>query len=205
MLEEPMVEPFEKKIEIRRFKYIAQNVRGNKVLDIGCRDAKVLDFLGKVDYTGIDINKELNDKLNKRGIKAITLDVSKKRLPFKSGTYDTVVTGEVIEHLANPYFALKEALRVLKKGGMLVGTTANTFNIQSLLYSMLPKSGSIKTATGHIYAFGEEELANLLKMVGFRDVRVKKICARVPLLQMSLPDSGIFKIFSPFFLFVAKK
>lgn len=182
-------------------------MKGEKLLDVGSLDARILKFLNKeVDYTSVDTREDFNKRLRKIGVNAITMDVCKKPLPFSKSMFDTVVMGEVIEHLENPIFVLKEVKRVLKDGGTLVGTTPNISNIQNLIYSVIfkPDKRHFRTPS-HIYAFGDEELGNLLRIVGFKNIQVKRICSRLPRLQLNLPDRGLFKIFSPYYLFVCKK
>ncbi|MBT8228697.1 MAG: methyltransferase domain-containing protein, partial [Bacteroidia bacterium] len=48
-------------------------------------------------------------------------------LPFEEGTFDIVVSSEVIEHVPDPLKAITEMHRVLKPGGILVLTTPNRF------------------------------------------------------------------------------
>jgi len=188
------------KIANRRFQYLAKYVKGNKILDVGCQDANILNFIKKsVDYTGI--NRAENKELRKDGVNFVVMDVCKKKIPFPDKTFDTVIMGEIIEHLENPIFALKEVKRVLKSGGTLVGSTANAFNLQNFLISSFSKAGG----GDHIYAFREEELENLLRTAGFKKVKVEKICSRIPLTEINLPDRGIFKILSAFYLFICKK
>jgi SAM-dependent methyltransferase len=41
------------------------------------------------------------------------------RLPFRSGAFDLVISQEMIEHLSDPFLALREMARMLKPGGTL--------------------------------------------------------------------------------------
>ena len=52
-------------------------------------------------------------------------------LPFRDRSFGYVVMLEVIEHLENPYFVLREISRVLKLGGELILSTPNIMNIKS--------------------------------------------------------------------------
>jgi len=49
--------------------------------------------------------------------------VDMQNLPFKNGTFDFVLSDQVIEHLQNPHQAVNESYRVLKKGGVAIHTT----------------------------------------------------------------------------------
>ena len=192
----------EKKIAYRRFRYIAKYVKGKRVLDIGCNGALILKFFNrKFDYTGIDVCKTTNKILKRRRIKVKNIDVSREKIPFPDKFFDTVIMAEIVEHLENPFFAIKEVKRVLKDDGLLIGTTANTYNIQSFIFSFISKPKK----TGHLYTFRIEELANLLRYSGFEKIKIDRICSRIPCIEINLPDKSIFKLFSTFFLFICFK
>jgi len=44
---------------------------------------------------------------------------------FKSNTYDVVVTDQVLEHVPNPFVAVSEIYRVLKKEGICISTSCS--------------------------------------------------------------------------------
>jgi len=71
-------------------------------------------------------------------------------LPFKSGSVDTVIAGEIIEHLINPFRFLLEIKRILKKNGELILSTPNEVDIKSrfrVLFGKLPTNGHRPFAT----------------------------------------------------------
>ncbi|MEM2512589.1 MAG: class I SAM-dependent methyltransferase, partial [Ignisphaera sp.] len=74
---------------------------------------------------GVDIDEQAVALARKRGIEAYIADLSKDSLPFPNEFFDLVLSLEVIEHLANPDNMLKEAYRVLRKGGYLLISTPN--------------------------------------------------------------------------------
>ncbi len=100
----------------RTRKVLAQNARG-VVLDIGCSDRWLEPCLKhSTHYVGLDFPATVS-----KGY-AGQPDVfgDGQRLPFASGSFDSVVLLDVLEHLSAPSDAMAEAHRVLKPGGVLV-------------------------------------------------------------------------------------
>lgn len=56
-----------------------------------------------------------------------------KRLPYDDGVFDYVCFVEAIEHMENPYAAVRELSRVTKPGGILILTTPNYLNVERRL------------------------------------------------------------------------
>lgn len=70
------------------------------------------------------------------------VDVERHTFPFDAGAYDTVLFGEVIEHLiADPVHAVTEIHRVLRAGGRLILTTPNVARAENRI--RLAGQGSI--------------------------------------------------------------
>ena len=95
---------------------------GDNILDVGCGAGKVSSYLFEKGYrvTGIDINKEAlkeGKKINKDIIYK-KADITKK-IPFADNFFDAVIVFDVFEHIENDHQAVREAYRVLKKGGTL--------------------------------------------------------------------------------------
>jgi len=73
--------------------------------------------------------------LNEIGFQVISIDINPKykgvdvicdghHLPFIDNSMDAVVSFEVFEHLHSPWMAIKEISRVLKPGGIFIGSVA---------------------------------------------------------------------------------
>ncbi len=89
-------ELFVKEKFIQVSKFIPEN---SKVLDIGCGDGKLRNFLKNPYYHGIDIDKKLILELVKKGIKARQSDLNKDELPFKNQKFDFVLLLDILENL----------------------------------------------------------------------------------------------------------
>lgn len=114
------------------YKFIADYVTDKDVLEIGCGagyGSKLLSATAKRittfdrDTDSLDYAKKNNYCNN---IAYVLGDIS-AGLPFKSKSFDIVVSFQVIEHLSNKILNiyLNEIIRVLKTGGQLYVTTPN--------------------------------------------------------------------------------
>lgn len=109
------------------YEYVSQLVSGN-LLEIGCGTGRGVAVLSNQisNYTGVDKNEELLNKLSKEYPIFTFVDMFLPPLKdIPSDSFDYVVTFQVIEHIENDDYFLKEAARVLKPGGKLYLTTVN--------------------------------------------------------------------------------
>ena len=120
-------------------------VKGPKVLDVGCTSHNVevgspYWLHGQLrerfpDVTGIDISRDNVGKLRSAGFCNLHVQSAETfELPEK---FDTIIAGELIEHLANPGLFLDRALHHLNSHGRVVLTTPNPFSIAYSLYAFL--------------------------------------------------------------------
>ena len=85
--------------------YLADYVKpapGDKILDLGCGPADVLNYLPAVNYTGLDISAKYIDSAKKRfGSRGHFLcgDVGQAAIEGEQGTFDVVLATGVIHHL----------------------------------------------------------------------------------------------------------
>lgn len=102
--------------------------KDKKVLDFGCGGGgKSLYYasLGAEHVTGVDIVEryekeayDLADKLKLRDKFTFILGDATK-LPFEDESFDVIIMNDFFEHVSRPEEALKEALRILRKGGRI--------------------------------------------------------------------------------------
>ena len=83
---------------------------------------------------GIDISAENVDLLRRHGYGDVHVQ-SAESFELRE-KFDTIVAGELIEHLANPGLFLRQARAHLKPGGRLVLTTPNPFALLFIFYAL---------------------------------------------------------------------
>jgi ubiquinone/menaquinone biosynthesis C-methylase UbiE len=112
--------------------YIAEN-KNATLLDIGCGTGW-FDFYLRDKYsfdgeiTGIDISQHnlnlLALEIKKRGDKKTSVFLANgEKMPFADKIFDIALMTESLEHVAEPETVIKEAARVLKRGGRFIITS----------------------------------------------------------------------------------
>jgi ubiquinone/menaquinone biosynthesis C-methylase UbiE len=91
------------------------------ILDAGCGTGLNLRHLPE-GSTGVDINPRNIEVLRKRLPNHIVVEGDVEALPFEDASFGTILCTEVIEHIPDPSAALAEYRRVLKPGGVLIGS-----------------------------------------------------------------------------------
>lgn len=122
------------------------------LLDLGCDDGAVTMALagavGTSDVHGVEVVEERAELARARGVDVVAADLEGE-LPFADGSFDVVVSNQVIEHLADTDRFVRELRRVLKPGGYAVTSTENLaswHNVVSLLLGWQPFSLTNVTA-----------------------------------------------------------
>ncbi|MDG4474799.1 class I SAM-dependent methyltransferase [Thiovibrio frasassiensis] len=92
----------------------------DKILDVGCALGGFLSYLSRksfVDLFGVDSTVTYTHRAQEENLFTIKHG-NAENLPFADNMFDVVVVEQVLEHLVSPAKALREAFRVLKKGGI---------------------------------------------------------------------------------------
>jgi ubiquinone/menaquinone biosynthesis C-methylase UbiE len=96
-------------------------VPGGRVLDAGCGTGLNLRHL-PAGSTGIDINPRNIELVRSRLPNHQVIEGDIEAMPFADDSFETVLCTEVLEHVPDPAAAIREFRRVLRPGGVLIGS-----------------------------------------------------------------------------------
>lgn len=146
-------------------KHIAQDpYTSGKTLDIGY--AEFPNHTTKNLY-GIDIVPRPDVPLPNY-VETKQVDLNTSSIPYPDGFFETIIAGDVIEHVANPLFMLCECNRVLAPGGTLIVSTPNPYYYWEYMQNLLVKFKWMKARQeGHFTTFTRINMRNILERTGF--------------------------------------
>ena len=147
---------------------------GKRVLDLGCRSgALTRHFLDGNSVVGLDVDAAALEKAAALGIEPVQASVEEP-LPFEDASFDAVVAGDLFEHLQFPDALVSEIHRVLRPGGVLIGSVPNAYRVQTRLLFLRGKPPEDDPT--HLRMFSPDAMRALLQ--NFRDVRIDFVGGR---------------------------
>ncbi len=110
------------KLVLSTLKRTVSNLHSSKLLDIGCSEGAFLDYLNdhNVDFNAIDIDENAISFCHERGYSDRVKHGNIFSIPFEDETFDIVTMLDVVEHVEDDGKAMKEAMRVCRKDGLLL-------------------------------------------------------------------------------------
>ncbi len=87
------------------------------------------------------------------------------RLPFRDGSFDRVITSEVLEHIQDDVAAIGELVRVLRPGGTFAATVP-TWYPEKLNWFLSDEYHAPKSIGGHVRIYSATELKAKLRTAG---------------------------------------
>ncbi|MEO0119587.1 MAG: methyltransferase domain-containing protein [candidate division WOR-3 bacterium] len=150
-----------KDISGARHKKIAKYAWG-KILDLGYAQAPNTFLRG--DVTGLDINMPQKKPDNYSRI--LVGDVEHLSEYFINEQFDTIIAGELIEHLPNYCKFLDECTKLLRVGGTLIISTPNPYLWYTMLANILFPYGKTNEPA-HLNYQVPRKLNELLAIRGF--------------------------------------
>lgn len=153
--------------------YIDIEQSGCAILDIGCAFGGNFVIIKEknpsANLCGIEINSE-TACIAKGFADVRNNDIEKYFVPEWKEYFDYVIMGEVIEHLVDPWSALKKVREMIKPGGSIIASIPNVLHI-SVIYSLLQGNftytdSGIQDRT-HMRFFTRKEIIKLFEYAGF--------------------------------------
>jgi SAM-dependent methyltransferase len=153
-----------------------------RVLDLGCGQpdqAVSFEHLGH-SYVGFDYSNVDADFL-----------ADAHSIPFKDSSFDCVFSRTVFQHLHNPFVAIQEVVRVLKPGGIFVGSwsqlepfQASYFNVTAWgLVSVAASTSSLRI----LRMWPSSDMLRVLSRVGRYPRVIRYLLGGVHFLHEKLP------------------
>ena len=87
------------------------------------------------------------------------------KLPFADGSFDRVITSEVLEHIQDDVTAVSELLRVLRPGGTIAATVPTWFP-EKINWLLSDEYHAPKVPGGHVRIYTATELKAKLRSAG---------------------------------------
>ncbi|MCZ6836566.1 MAG: class I SAM-dependent methyltransferase [Planctomycetota bacterium] len=126
-----------------------------RVVDLGCGNAPYKDIILEQadEYIGVDWENSAHDQSQVDVFADLT-----KEIPLESDWADTLVSFQVMEHLPEPEFFLRECMRILKPGGRL--------------YITVPFMWRVHEAPHDYFRYTRHGLEYLLSKVQFEQIEI---------------------------------
>jgi len=96
------------------------------VLDIGTGSGHIIQLVSKKCKSATSVNLE-DERIAKEGYTFV--EVKDVHLPFDNGTFDVVISNQVIEHIPVQDIHINEIYRVLKNGGIAYIATPSQYTL----------------------------------------------------------------------------
>ncbi len=126
----------------KRIKHLLRFYEGGNILDLGSFNSPLKEWYE--DYT-------------------TSVDWVPDELPYKNESFYYVIMGQLLEHLEDPSKYLKEAMRVLKIGGVLALSVPLNET----------KSGEVDKEH-HLWSFSEQDIVDLISPYGRYEIEILK-------------------------------
>lgn len=124
-------------IRRQRVYKMLEGLKEGKVLDIGCGPGIMVEHLVNkgIEFYGVDLSKKMIEqcKQNFRHIPSAHFSVGRiEKIEFPDSFFDVVICMGVVEYIKNDKVAIKEMVRVVKPGGVIIITLPNKLSLYRL-------------------------------------------------------------------------
>lgn len=175
--------------ERSRLHKIARLCPPGTVLDLGHAQYPNPFFEGVV-RTGVDLAPSRGPV---RYEEELLGDVTDLGAVLGTRTFDTVVAGELLEHVERPYDLLRDLRRFVAPGGRLVLSTPNPVGWPCLLFEWL-RSRRFYYTSEHRYYFPPRWVERMLEDCGYAVERVAGVGLLIPFVTPPCPPSLAYQV-----------
>ena len=194
------------------YKIISDLIEKNaKVLDVGCDDGTLMEFLKKnknVNIRGIEISKEKVQTCIAKGLTVIEGNAEFDLKQFPNDSFEYVVLGQTLQAFINPEIVIKELLRV---GNRAIVTIPNFGHWKVRLNLLFKGTMPITNSLPHdLYNTPNIHMCTIKDFVGFSKIINFKIFKSLALINQNVSDINnsnlIFKnLFGELGIFLIEK
>jgi ubiquinone/menaquinone biosynthesis C-methylase UbiE len=168
---------------IKRVIALGRISAGKKVLDLGCGTGDVASQVRKIiraDVIGVDASFSMLEVARDKSLEVTCADIDNRQLPFRDGSFDTVIGAYVIHQVKNLTFTLSECHRVLRDGALVLLTSSHKQieNQHPVIKNFFPSYVDIdKGRFPDIH-----KIDYLLNSIGFKDIQHEEVVvAHIPI------------------------
>lgn len=176
---------------IREIRQAVPAASGKKILDVGCFDGGLASqFIPDYQVFGLEGDIQARETARGRGVHAVLHDLEKP-FPFADNEFDGLIAAEIIEHVYDTDFFLREIRRVLKKDGTLVMSIPNIACLSNrikMLFGGYPRYAEYKAGgAGHIRVYTANAIRSQLIENGFKIHRFVGCNLPMPMHHKAVP------------------
>lgn len=143
----------------QEYKRVIERASGRRVLDWGCGDGSFLEWFTDWEWYGVEISDYCVRQCEAKGIRMFW-----DTQALTDGCMDLVVFRGVLQHLDNPFDALREAARLLRPGGTMAILAQP--DADSLCYRLFGELPALDLPRNW-WIPGRREIENVLRRLGF--------------------------------------
>ncbi len=164
------------------FKVISDLIEdNNKILDVGCADGTLMQFLKKnknINVRGLEISKEKVQECIAKGLTVIEGNAEKDLKQFPDKSFDYVVLSQTLQAFLSPEIVLDELLRVGKKAIVTIPNFGNwQVRLHLLFKGTMPITKSLPEqwhSTPNLHMCTIKDFVNFIK---FKEIKMIKTLA----------------------------
>jgi len=194
------------------FELISKIIKKNtRVLDVGCDDGTLMEFLKKnknVDIRGIEISKEKVQICVAKGLTVIEGNAELDLKQFPNNSFDYVVLGQTLQAFINPEFVIQELLRVGKKAIVTIPNFGHwKVRLNLLLKGTMPITNSLPNDWYNTPNIHMCTIKDFVKFSKILDFKIFKSLALVDKKVSTINETNLFfkNLFAELGIFLIEK